>query len=305
MKSASIATILSVVALGGLAVVYIELDSQGDKLERLLQARSESRRTVDLAPEAADEGGWVNRPAERGMVPVSDGRADAEAEGRAAPMSRNELEDTVADLRRKVDKMERDKRSPMPMRMHGMPRYARDVKQLSSMLKLTKAQTARVEDAVERGKRRVEEIMSIPDATGTTPLQRRKELRKKIADAQKTGKYQQVVSAAMSAQNYRNTKIPGRNETYGQAIKAVQDDTRAEIAQNLNDSQKKDFEDTRIDPLVSGEGGTTMAFSYVATGEPGTDGAIVHEGAEIHVVGGDSASEAEADAKADDEKEDE
>ncbi|MHC4941256.1 MAG: hypothetical protein ACYTHK_20170 [Planctomycetota bacterium] len=292
MNSASLATILSLVALAGVGVVYLKLDSQGEKLDRLLQARSEPRRSIDRGDDSVDAGGWANRAAEGGKVPVSDDKAaHASAEAPQAPMSREDLQQTVSDLRRKVDRMEKD-RGSMPIRVRGFPNYARNVKQLASMLKLTKAQAARVEDAVERGKHRVEEILKIPDDTGKSPFERRKELREKMKEASKTGKWQEITAAAMSAHNYRNKTMPGRNETYGEAIKGIRDETRAEISQNLSEEQKKEFEDTRIDSLVSGEGGGAVSFSYVTTSEgPSEDAELVEGGAAIHIVEEDAPEE--------------
>jgi hypothetical protein len=284
LKSASLATILSVVALAGVGAVYLKLESQSEQFDRLLQARSEARRSSDRSSDARDEGGWANEPARRTVRAVPDDpERPATAEAGEAPMSRADLERTLVDLRRKVDRMEQD-RSSMPMRVRGLPKYARDVKQLSSMLKLTKGQAARVEDAVARGKQRVEEILKIPDETGKSPFERRQELRKKVKEASKTGKWQELTAAAMSAHSYRNKLIPGRSQTYGEAVKGITEETRTEIAQNLNEQQKKEFEDTKIDPLVSGEGGAAVSFSYVATTDGGAEDVDVVEGGAIHIV---------------------
>jgi hypothetical protein len=240
MTKASVAIVLSVVALVGLGLVYAKLDRLEERLET---ARAEPRRETPSPPAPVRE-----RPAEAALrhAPESapervgeEQRAD-EALSDEPPSTEPELEDRVRTLEKRLGKWR--KRPPVA-----------DVKQLSKMLELTKTQEDRVAAAVEDGRRRVEDILKIPEAKGTSPFDRRRELQRMVGEAVRTGQWQEVLTA-MKTPGPRNQRIPGRNTTYGEEIARVVSETRDEITRHLGPEQQEEFEDTRIDPLLNEDG---------------------------------------------------
>jgi hypothetical protein len=152
---------------------------------------------------------------------------------------------------------------------------AHSVADLERTLSLTPSQTARVKTAVDRARQRVEDVLSIPDETGRSPLERREEQRKKVLDALKNKDQSGILTLAVDSIGNRDRQIPGRNATYGQEIERITKETREEIAAGLSEDQRKTFADTRIDPLVAGQGGGGFAFMTGATVEVGEVGEVV------------------------------
>ena len=85
---------------------------------------------------------------------------------------------------------------------------------------------------------------------GSTPFERLGKLREQIREAMRTGEWREV-KTQLGRTGPRNTPIPGRNTTYGQEIERVVAETREQIVGSLNATQREQFGDTRIDPMVT------------------------------------------------------
>jgi len=271
VKAATLAVLMSALSLVGVGLVFVKLERLDERLGPLTERSSSARGrdpSVASAASGSDRGGWENEPA-RG----SDGAARRGSEATAGVGGdRRQAEPTLIELSNQVAQIkkeqERLQKRPAPFRF-GSRKFAGSVKQLSSILKLSKTQQARVESAVENAKRRVEDILKIPDESGTSPHERRQEFRRKMKEASKSGNWKEITQLAMQAHDYRQKKIPGRNSTYGEEIGRVKKDARDEIASSLSEEQKKTFEDTRIDPMLGAGGSVQMAFTTTAGDGPG------------------------------------
>jgi hypothetical protein len=275
LKLSALALIISTVALACGVYVAVEVSRIRDELGRTRHPRE---RTV-----VADETVPARRPA-RARATVRDdlARPDVEAPAaREAPLPT--LEDRIARLEKGQEQIREESRNTpvLPFRGH---KFARSVDDLGRSLKLTSTQKARVEQAVERGRRQIEEIMKIPDETGKSPYERRQERRKKMLEAVKKKDTGGLIAFAGDMLSHRNQQIPGRNATYGEAIDRVKKETRDEVASSLSAEQQEAFEDTNIDPLL-GDGGGTMSLSvfHTETDDGGGEREVIVEGGGMEV----------------------
>jgi hypothetical protein len=152
-----------------------------------------------------------------------------------------------------------------------IPARVRSLDQLSKRLELTKTQEDRIAAVIENGRRSVEEILKVPDGSGTSPYVRRQELRGKVREAVRTGQWQEVIDA-MRMPRVRRQTIPGRNTTYGEEIARIVDETRAEIVRNLDRDQQQEFGNTEVDPMLTPGGvdpGEVIAWAKKEGLEPG------------------------------------
>ena len=151
--------------------------------------------------------------------------------------------------------------------------------QLKDRLKLTASQEARIDDAVQRGKQRIEDLMRIPDASGKSPHERKQEQRKKLMEAIQNKDRGGLVAFATDMYGWRREKIPGQNTTYGDEIKRIKSETRDEINSGLSSEQQTTFKDTNIDPMLGAEGGMAVSMFAASDGESGDQpaGAFVVE----------------------------
>lgn len=280
MKLSAVSLILSAVALACGVYVAMEVSRIRDELGRARQPRE---RTVVADDAAGTTSARRPAPADRREIPAPSATADAPV----AEAPQATLEERVARLEKGQEEMREATRAAPVMPFRGR-KFARSVDDLSRTLKLTPTQKARVEQAVERGKRQIEEILKIPDETGKSPYERRQERHKKMMEAVKNKDTSNLIAFASDIFSHRNKQIPGRNATYGQEIDRVKQETRDEIATALSVDQKEQFEETNIDPML-GEGGRAMAFSVFGSG-PGNgeegaegEGTVIGESIEITI----------------------
>jgi len=271
MKTTALASVLAAVALGGVGLLYLKVERLSDDVESLSRAPLEQSRGPVAAGD--DGSGWL--PPRRGGSAGWEGPEKSETgpsgpapSGEARGRGRGTLEERLARLERKVRK-EAVARSPAkarPYRLYGGRRrmYARSMDDLARTLHLTSTQRVRVQSAVERGRERIEAVLKIPDETGKSPYERRQEQRKKLDEAVRAGKAGTIFSFAGNLLAEKTKKIPGRNESYGQAIDRIKKETREEIGGALSTDQEKSFQDTNIDPLIGAQG-STGAVSFVFT----------------------------------------
>ena len=290
MKLSAIALLMSTVALACGVYVAVEVSRIRDELGRTRQPReravlAEEPTALAAARRPASDRGIAVREAPTRQV------ADAQAEEAPDP-PRAALEERIARLEKGQEKMRASRHVPgMPFRS---PRFARTVDDLAKNLKLTPTQKTRVEQAVERGKRQIDEIMKIPDETGKSPFERRQERRKKMMEAVQKKDTGGLIAFAGDMFAYRNQQIPGRNATYGAEIDRVKTETRDEVASSLSVTQQETFEETNIDPLLGGGGTMALSLFHTATddGEESGTGAIIGGSIEVEtVVEGDEEDE--------------
>lgn len=262
MKSSALGTILGAFALVGVGVVYFKVDQLAEKIGPLTDGRV-----------STDRGAVVDHREEPSVVHIPKTevarRSDATAPRTANAERATTLEERVAALERR-----KPEAAPLASRLRNYAsRWVRSVDDLSKRLKLTPSQKDRIADAVDRGKRRIQDILKIQDADGKSPLDRREERKQKMKEAIASGDHTRLVTFGMGAFGELNKQIPGRNATYRQEISRVKKETQEEIAQNLDADQQKTFEQTQIDPLL-GESGGMQAISFFGSSD-GPDGTAI------------------------------
>jgi len=290
VKLSAIALLMSTVALACGVYVAVEVSRIRDELGRTRQPRERAVLAEEPTALAA-----ARRPASDRGIAVRDTPtrqvADAQAEEAPEP-PRAALEERIARLEKGQEKMRASRHVPdMPFRSR---RFARTVDDLAKNLKLTPTQKTRVEQAVERGKRQIDDIMKIPDETGKSPFERRQERRKKMKEAVQKKDTGSLIAFAGDMFAYRNQQIPGRNATYGDEIDRVKKETRDEVASSLSVTQQETFQETNIDPLLGGGGTMALSVFHTATddGEEGGTGAVIGGSIEVEtVVEGDEEDE--------------
>ena len=240
MKSASLGTLLSVVSLAGVGILYLKVDDLSDQVRPLTKGRAERHAVNDLPDDPIER----DAPARAVSDELPGEAADDGKAAKNRPSSREaELERRIADLEKAAKK-----RNRMPS--FRMPKFARSVGDLAKTLKLDKTQETRIQDVVDRAKRRIEDVMKIPDETGVSPFERRKEMRDKMDEARKTDKWGDMARLANQSQQALLKTIPGRNTTYAQEVDQIKKESRDEIKSNLTQEQAKEFEDTRL-PILA------------------------------------------------------
>lgn len=263
MGSPTLGTWLGALALGGVLVLYVRVDRLADRVRPWAQERSRPEREPPTPPEepqrtwtssaVAGDGGEALRK-EAGAAPADPGRQGARDAGPS-------LEERVARL---------EERAAPGTRGHapwGLPRFASTVDQLAKDLGLSAAQQSRVEDAIRRGTQRIEDVLRIPDADGRSPWERRQERRQKLSEALGKGEKSALLEIGLSPLRERETRIPGRETTYGEEIDRIRAETRSEIESQLSPEQREEFGDMRIDPLLGEH--AAVSFAVVADASVG------------------------------------
>jgi hypothetical protein len=269
VRTGQIATILASLSIGGVVLLYAKVDG----LERDLRtARAGTREARPASDPAADPiGDTAARSRGAGAPDAARGghRATATAATMAASSTEPEelsIEDRVARLEQRQRTLEGGPRMPWHP---GGQRPARSIDDLAQRLSLTATQRSRIEDAIGRGRQRIEDTLKIPDETGKSPYERRAEARKKLEDAMKSGPGSGgILAFATDLVSYQGKKIPGRGDTYGDEINRIRKETREEIASALDAKQQETLRDTNVDGLL-GEA-SQVSFAY-AVGDAGDD----------------------------------
>jgi hypothetical protein len=262
------------VALSGVVVVYVKVDRLAADVRPWMQARAEKQAWEPRDVEEVELGRRGPAGVEAPTPTALEARAGTPAPGGEPSQEPGEdggtLEDRVARLEARTAKAAR------PAAHWPMPRFAASMEDLTRDLGLSAAQVSRVEEAVRRGTQRIEDVLRIPDAEGGSPWDRRQERRRKIAEAAEKGDKSALLEIGLAPLRERETRIPGRETTYGDEVDRIRDETRTEIESCLTAEQRESFQDTRIDPLLGEQ--TAVAFSVVATeGFPPPVGVIEFE----------------------------
>jgi Spy/CpxP family protein refolding chaperone len=275
-----VSTVLAALALGLAAVLYVKVD----RLESALgNARAEPREGIRPAEigRAAEWGGGVRVRGEESEPSADRGTAVHASGGGSADTKPASLEERITRLEHGQQALRTERGVPF-----RSMRFARNAEDLAKQLSLTSTQRTRIEDVIGRAQQRIEDVLKIPDETGKSPFERRAEARKNIEEAMKNTQpgVAGMLSIATDMISYRDRKIPGRNDTYGDEIDRIRKETREEISTALDAKQQEAFQQTNVDGLL-GEAGQ-MSFAYVmgSDTEGGEAEMIVEMGADIHAV---------------------
>ncbi len=152
------------------------------------------------------------------------------------------------------------------MKIEGLLHYyPQDVAGLAKTLRLSSTQILRVRDVVERTRRRIDDLMTLPGADGKSPNQLLKEQRRRvkrsIADTSASGFY----TIALATGEWRKWKMPGRNTTYADELARIHAEGREETERELTHKQRKRFADADTSALLGDPNSAGMSIAYLST----------------------------------------
>lgn len=255
MNTSALGAVLGALALAGVTILYFEVDELSSKVDGL-RGRTTAEYHAGVGP--IDEDGRIRIDRSARPAPVRTVDSDTTGPGPGSAVDAPErapvtLEDRVARLE-EARRAERS-RQIHPGRAMRFANMVSSVDDLAKTLRLTPTQKDRVADAVARGRQRIEDVLKIPDENGKSPFERRKEQRAKLKEAVANNNGSGILTLSTGLFADRGRTIPGRNTTYGQEIERIKQETRNEIGQALDPEQKKQFEETNVDPMLGGGGG--------------------------------------------------
>jgi len=232
---------------------------------RVLETRlaNVERRVTDAA---APRPGPVDAAPPR--PPVVDGtlaaspRADA---GPDAPPS-SPVETRIAELTKRLAEVEEktkaiDPNSAISMSRAAMARalgprtFVTSLDDAQKQLDLSASQRADWERTLADGKRELDDLRAIPDDQGKTWKQHNEDVIRGLADGSGRIDFSKLMTM-------RGTKVPGRNETYGEAEARLRTETKRRLRDPLTPDQQKKFDETHIDPLIGGGTGSPVAVTF-------------------------------------------
>jgi hypothetical protein len=265
-----LSTLIASVALAAAAYLYVKVD----RLERELGTARAVRvvQGADRAGDALPDAPRLERGDREGTARGGAGPAASSASEATLAADAPSIEERVAQLEQRQRVIETERTPPW---QHGRRATARTMDELAQKLSLTPTQRARIEDAVARGRQRIEDVLKIPDETGKSPFERRAEARKKLEEAMKNPGSGGLFAFATDLVSYRQKKIPGRRDTYGDEIDRIRKETRDEIGSALDGQQQETFRDTNVDGLLGDAAQVSFAYSVGDEGGGGDAGMVV------------------------------
>ena len=177
-----------------------------------------------------------------------------------------ELESELEGMRADTARIE-EKVDKNPMsRVWKRPKFIRDMESAKKELDLNARQEADIARIVDDTKRELEDLWEIPNEDGKTW---------KDVSTMKVESGDAGVAVFMSnfaeQQKFKNGTIPGRNETYAQAESRIRDRGKEDVKSVLSPEQGKTFDGAHTDPLFGGSSGGVISFSTVTTSSSSDD----------------------------------
>lgn len=258
MNAARVSVLLSALALGGVGFLYYKVD---EIATRLGSARRSETGRVPIGGDALRE------TSETPPLLVSRG-SPAPGQGVNPGPGARPVQERAEELENRLLRLEEKERARElagpgeAAHLVSMPRFYRDVDHLASDLKMTATQKDRVQSAIERAKGEIEQVLRIPDESGKSPWDRRREQEAKIQEMMRNPNPEGAMAFVATALADRSRKIPGRDVTYGQEIDRIKKDAREDIERNLDEKQKESLRGGNLDPLFGPDaGGGEMSFA--------------------------------------------
>jgi len=235
--------------------------------EEMLALRTDlDRVTRDLA---ARDGRPVPPPMRRAeaatpAAPVPDEPTLAPAGASPEVLARQlrDLQDEVAGMREDTARLE-EKVGSQPAVRFKRPKFISNVEQARKELDLDGRQEADIQRIVDDTKRDLDDVWSIPNADGKTW----NDISKTTIQGGDTGGGITIVMPNFAEQaKFRNSLIPGRNETYGQADERIRGRGVADVRNVLRPDQRKTFDEAQTQSLFGPtHAGPTFAISAIST----------------------------------------
>jgi hypothetical protein len=142
----------------------------------------------------------------------------------------------------------------------SMPKFLHDVDSAVRELKLDDGQRADLERIVEDSKRALDDLRSRPNDEGLTW----KEVSKFKLEGSADGGMISFGGNFEKMEAFRKSKVPGTNETYGEADQRIRRNAKDSLRRTLTPEQQKTFDGAHSDPLFGG-GGFGMVSAVLST----------------------------------------
>ncbi|MBL9086529.1 MAG: Spy/CpxP family protein refolding chaperone [Planctomycetia bacterium] len=227
---------------------------------RLAEAAASRPGPVEPPPPRGDDGTLAASP----RAAAASGAAGAD--GAAAP-----VESRLAELTKRLAAVEEKTKdvepgSPVALARGGLARalgprgFVTTLDDAQKQLDLSATQRADWDRTLAETKRELDDLRSIPDDEGKTWKQHNEDLVRGMADG--SGRFDLGKLMAL-----RGKKVPGRNETYGEAEARIRTQAKQRLRDPLTPEQQKKFDESNVDPLI-GAGNGPVAFTFSTFGEP-------------------------------------
>ncbi len=194
---------------------------------------------------------------------------DAGLEGNVRPATMSdrvaELEKTVKDQNERLASMQDQVDKQPGAGRFISPRHSiffRSVDDAAKQLELDPGQRAQMDRIIESTKRELEDLYNTPNDEGKTWAEMKKFNLKKLTSGDASDGIVAFTSNFAKIAKFKKTKIPGSNETFGEAETRIKNLAKENIGETLNQEQKEKWDNAHTDHLVGG-GGSSMTFSSV------------------------------------------
>jgi hypothetical protein len=159
---------------------------------------------------------------------------------------------------------ERAASGEMPRVHFQAPRFIHDLDSAAKELGLDERQKASLGQVVDDSKRELERLHTTPNDEGLTW----KEAGKIKFEGNADGGIIAFGGNMEKMEKFRNSKVPGSNETYGEADKRIRRQAKENARRILTPEQQKTFDSSMTDPLFGGMGGDmSVAFSSIVVSD--------------------------------------
>ena len=266
----------TILALAALAVGGYALSLTGDKddrIESLIQANDDLQNKL-IAVEArldAEVGGAGSGPFMTTEATAPTGSAETEAPAvtsglatrkATTPLDRLvQLEKTVAAQNEELAKM-RERETELasanqPVQRHMPDNFYGNLDMAAKALELDERQKTDLQDAVDRGRRELDDLYAIESDGGETWDQIRKP---RMLEG---GGFSIAMPDMGKIEKFKKGRIPGSSETFGEAEKRLRDAAFGRMRNVLTPEQAKKWDKAHKEPLLRGGNGASMVFSSV------------------------------------------
>ncbi|MHC5010516.1 MAG: hypothetical protein ACYTG6_06120, partial [Planctomycetota bacterium] len=209
-------------------------------------------------PAGAEDGAPLLDP--RAADPVVLARAVRDLRERMA-----DQEQTIESLREQVASQ-----PTAPRQVHyRQPNVIHDVDSAVRELDLDGGQQAELERIVDYTKRRIEDLRLIPNAEGKTWVDVSRN-RRRVA-AGEAGDFALLVSNFAEINEFRNSTVPGTDETYGEAERRIRNEGKADVRRMLTPEQEKTWDDAHTDGLFGSQQAGIVSFAIATEAESEED----------------------------------
>jgi hypothetical protein len=256
---------LGVAILAAALAGWQALESQSLRAE--LQAQRSDLVTLAARLDRAEPAaGWEAAPPLRAEAPAAAPEAAGAVEGEGPPLLSSRpvtpqtLVGEVQAMRQRIEEQDRTiaglrefvERPPQRLPILRASTFVRNVDDLQRVLDLDGHQRAEVERILEDGKRLLADLRSIPNAEGKTWAQASLPRWQQASDD--ASGVTVLMANVQERARFLASKVPGRDETYGQAEQRIRREGESRLQDLLTPAQRETLRGTHTAHLFGGSG---------------------------------------------------